>query len=141
MIVLNEKNFKKTVLIIGVVHGDEEQGEFFIEEYLKTAEAKNLINRLIFIPRLNSAKTRTNKNGVDLNRNFPTKNWQKSARDEYFGGDFPASEKETKLLIETVEKYTPDAIITIHAPYKIINFDGPAQALAQKISEILDFVY
>ena len=32
-----------------------------------------------------------------------------------------------------------DAIITIHAPYKTVNYDGPAELLAQKISEFLGY--
>ena len=32
-----------------------------------------------------------------------------------------------------------DAIITIHAPYKTVNFDGPAQTLADKISEFVGY--
>lgn len=63
-------------LIVGVFHGDEPQGKFLIEEYLKN----NDTNGLLFIPCLNpdgmQLKTRTNSNGVDLNRNFPTKNWE-----------------------------------------------------------------
>ena len=65
------------VLIIGVFHGDEPQGKLLIEEYLK----KHSPNNLLFIPCLNpdglSTNTRTNSNGVDLNRNFPTQNWGK----------------------------------------------------------------
>ena len=60
------------VLIIGVFHGDEPQGKFLIEEYLKHNSTENLL----FIPCLNpdgmQLKQRTNANGVDLYRNFPT---------------------------------------------------------------------
>ena len=135
--ILNNSGLKK-ILIVGVFHGDEPQGEYFINEYLKVQKS-NLKNSLYFIPRLNENNLRTNKNGVDLNRNFPTKNWQKSKRDDYFGGDRPASEAETKFLVNLIEKNNFDAIITIHAPYKIINYDGPAQKLAEKISQILGY--
>ena len=68
-------NLKKPkVLIIGVFHGDEPQGEALITKYL---EAFNNTN-LLFIPRLNPTSTRVNYNGVDLNRNFPTNNWELS---------------------------------------------------------------
>ena len=76
---------------------------------------------------------------MDLNRNFPTKNWQKSARGDYFGGDMPNSEEETRFLVNLIEDNSFDAIVTIHAPYKIINYDGPALELAQKISSILNY--
>ena len=95
-------------------------------------------NRLLFIPCLNpdgkELKTRQNANLVDLNRNFPTKNWTLSEKDDYYGGQNPASEEETKFVIKIIETYHPYAILTIHNPYKIVNFDGPAQKMAQEFS-------
>ncbi len=135
--ILNNSGLKK-ILVVGVFHGDEPQGEYFINEYLNL-QKENLKNSLYFIPRLNQNNARTNKNGVDLNRNFPTKNWVKSNKDDYFGGDYPASEEETKFLVNLIEENKFDAIITIHAPYKIINYDGPAQGLADEISNILGY--
>ena len=82
---------------------------------------------------------RTNSNGVDLNRNYPTKNWELTEKDQYFGGEKPASEIETQFMVEVIEKYKPKAIVALHSPYKIVNYDGPAQNLAQKISEIIKY--
>ena len=123
------------VIVIGVFHGDEPQGEFLINEYCKF----NSSSKILFVPRLNKTDIRLNDNGVDLNRNFPTKNWELSERNDYFGGDFPASEKETKFVIDLVEKYNPKAIVTLHAPYKVVNYDGPAEILANKISDIIGY--
>ena len=85
IILLGNKN-SKPVLVIGVFHGDEPQGKFLIEEYLK----ENNDSRLLFIPCLNpdgmAQNIRTNANGVDLNRNFPTKNWELTEKNEFFGG-------------------------------------------------------
>lgn len=138
LVKLKKENYKKKILIIGVVHGDEPQGEYFINSHLKNNPISNK-NEIYFIPRLNKNNKRKNPNGVDLNRNFPTKNWIKSKNDDYFGGESPNSEAEVKFLVDLINKNTFNAIITIHAPYKVVNYDGPAEVLAGKISEFLGY--
>lgn len=128
----------KKLLVIGVFHGDEFQGEYFINSYLKNSSPVTK-NTVYYIPRLNFSKERKNPNGVDLNRNFPTKNWIKTANNDYFGGEKPNSEIETKFLVNLINQNNFSAIITIHSPYKVINYDGPAEKLAQKISEFLNY--
>lgn len=133
---LGNDNYKN-ILVIGVFHGDEPQGKFLIDEYLKIHPK----SQLLFIPCLNpdgmAVKTRTNSNSVDLNRNFPTKNWELSETNEFFGGTEPASEIETRFLIGVIEEYKPELILTLHAPFMVVNYDGPAKEIAEKISEII----
>lgn len=152
---------KPEVLVIGVFHGDEPQGKLLIEKYIDLQASKELRlkygelrknSRIFFIPCLNpdgmSAGTRTNANGVDLNRNFPTANWGKNEGENaacddrtsiYYGGPAPASEIETKFVIEIIEEYKPQLILTLHAPYRVVNYDGPAKEIAGKISKITGY--
>lgn len=156
---------ENNILIVGVVHGDEPQGKYLIEEYLKThynftsnsdlpPSSKSPISRrgILFIPCLNpdglQLNRRTNANNVDINRNFPTKNWGKNEGDNatcddettnYFGGKSAGGEIETRFLIDTINKYTPNLVMTIHAPYKVVNYDGPAKEIAKKISNIIKY--
>ena len=129
------------VLVVGVFHGDEPQGDYLVRKYYKTFPD----TKLMMIPCLNpdgmERKTRTNFNGVDLNRNFPSKNWVLGVKDDYYGGEKPASEVETRFLTEVIEKYSPKAILTLHAPYKVVNYDGndSAKDLALRISEIIGY--
>ena len=125
-------------LIIGVVHGDEPQGEKLINRYIEETSSG-----MLFIPSLNPdgkiLGTRTNSSGVDLNRNFPTKNWERTPKDRYYGGDTPESEVETRFLIDVIEEYKPSVILTLHTPYKIVNYDGPAKEVSENISKIIDY--
>ena len=134
---LGEVNHKN-ILVIGVFHGDEPQGEILINKYLE-----NNSSNLLFIPCLNpdgkDLNTRQNSNNVDLNRNFPTKNWIKSTDKQYYGGETPASEIETKFVINILEKYKPKAILTLHSPYCVVNYDGNAKEIAEEISKIINY--
>lgn len=132
-------NINSSVIVIGCFHGDEPQGKYLIDTYVE----KNTNTKLLFIPCLNKFgfenHVRTNKNGVDLNRNYPTQNWVLSEKDNFYGGDFPASEKETQFLIELIEKLKPKLILTLHSPYKVVNYDGDALEISNKISEIIGY--
>lgn len=133
-----------SVLVIGVFHGDEPQGFYLINKYLEY----NPDTKLLMIPCLNKFgyenNTRVNSNGVDLNRNYPAKNWILGGKDDFYGGNEPASEEETKFIISVIEKYNPNAILTLHAPYKVVNYDdggaeGTGKKLAERISEIIGY--
>ena len=134
-------NKAKNILIIGTTHGEEPQGFEILKLFLN--EQINCKNNLYIIPCLNPdgyhAKTRTNSNKVDLNRNFPTKNWELTSKDEFFGGETPNSEIETQFMVDIIEEIKPNVILTIHAPFKIVNFDGPALEISKKISEIINY--
>ena len=137
MNLLGNKNAE--VLVIGCFHGDEPQGKFLIEEYLKAFPD----SKLAFIPCLNEYgvchNIRTNENGVDLNRNFPTGNWELTEKNEFYGGSAPASEIQTRFVIDVVENIKPKLILTLHAPFKVVNYDGDAKEISEKISDIIGY--
>lgn len=130
------------LLIIGGVHGDEPEGFFLIEEFMKQQVWKELdgIASLWAIPRLNpdacAANQRVNANGVDLNRNMPTKDWSPEiVKERYHPGPSAGSEIENKVLIQVIERLKPRAIVTAHSWNPMINYNGPAKKLAEVMAE------
>jgi len=136
------KNNDTTLLLLGGIHGDEQAAMSFADSlfhFLLTVPDNALRKHVVFVPRVNpdgaARKTRQNAHGVDINRNFPAQNFkQGSIGDRYYGGQMAGSEPETRFLIDLIGQINPDEILTIHSPLNCVNYDGPAQVWAKRLS-------
>jgi protein MpaA len=70
---------------------------------------------------------------VDLNRNFASANWSAEHRPGYFPGDAPGSEPETRAVAELIARTGATRLISLHSPYRTVNYDGPAAELAARM--------
>lgn len=130
------------VLLIGGIHGDEYSSVSIVFKWMKTLEQYHSgLFHWHIVPLMNpdgllqKKSKRINANEVDLNRNFPMDDWEntalkhwrnsKGSNPRYYPGEKPLSEPESAWLVEHINDFNPDVIVAVHAPYGIVDFDGP----------------
>lgn len=139
---LDEDQKKNVTLVLGGVHPDELTPVHLAFQFAQALQ-KNpelyLNSHVIVAPLVNpdgffvNPPKRTNANGVDLNRNFPTSTWNKYAYQVWFKskqkdkrkfpGYFANSEQGTRFQADLIEKFRPDKVISIHAPLAFLDLD------------------
>ncbi len=141
---LAERDPLGRVLLFGGIHGDELSSVSIVYGWLETLERfhSGLFHWRI-APLVNpdgllrDRPQRMNDRGVDLNRNFPSPNWAVEAPDYWvrrtsrnprrYPGEAPLSEPESRWLHQQIEEFQPAAIVAVHAPSCVVDYDGPPE--------------
>jgi protein MpaA len=135
------------VLILGGVHGDEIEG---------VITARDLLSRLMknpshfdrmkvtLVPELNPEgvlhKTRGNLNGVDLNRNLPTRDWSAEIKTpRYHPGPSPMSEPENQALCAFISKHPLKFILSLHSWNPMLNINGDCLEEAEILAALTGY--
>ena len=133
------------ILLLGGIHGDELTASAIVFQWMQQMQSGSAQNfQWEVVPVVNpdglmaARPNRVNARGVDLNRNFPTPNWAVEAPRYWvketgsdprrYPGKAPLSEPETRWVNDELARFKPHVIISVHAPFGLLDFDGPAPA-------------
>lgn len=127
------------VMLIGGQHGDELASVSAVMAWAPAlADDPGNMNWHV-VPALNpdgvagSPPTRTNGNGVDLDRNMPTEGWAEKVpsyhrtrekKPEFNPGESAGSEPEVQMLVSAIDAVQPDVIVVVGAGLGLVEFSG-----------------
>ena len=136
-------NGTTTYLYTAGIHGNELSSVYTIQSWMNDLEANPgkipAGARVVVIPRVSpdgiARAGRDNNNGVNLNRNFPTRNWTSniitgSGEQAGAGGASAGSEPETKALMNATYRYGPRFVITYHSSGYLVNSNDVGISIA-----------
>ena len=139
---MEERSPQARILLVGGMHGDEYSSVSILFKWMAILDQHHSgLFEWQVVPLANpdgmlrKKSQRTNANGVDLNRNFKNGDnpddslqyWKSKTKSDprRYPGKQAISEAESRWMTQLIEQFKPDAIVSVHAPYGIIDFDGP----------------
>jgi murein peptide amidase A len=138
---LGDPAAEPVALVVGLIHGDEHAGLRIVDRIEARADELQGV-QLWVISSVNPdgarAHARKNAHGVDLNRNFPYR-WRGGLphSDGYYPGPEPASEPETRAVIDFVRQIKPQISIWYHQPWGAVLACHGRPALAARYAKLV----
>lgn len=129
---------RPVALLFGAIHGDEAVSQLMLERLADELVERPPGRETWIVPCVNPdgvvAGTRNNANDVDLNRNFASRSWGQQRRPGYNPGHSAEDQPEARALVALIERIKPHRIVTVHAGYRMVNWDGCAEQLANEMA-------
>jgi protein MpaA len=135
------------LLIFAAIHGEEPETTYALSRALRQLNEppEHCAVVLAANPDGVTRGTRGNARGVDLNRNFPSTDWQpnpvthRSTIEDVSDillstGEAAASEPETRALLSLIRELEPRAVIALHAPLACID-DANDSPLGRRLAQ------
>jgi hypothetical protein len=140
------------LFLFAAIHGNEMGTAALLNQLvLEIALNPKLVSetkKLIIIPVANpdgyyDRTDNLNANGVNINLNFGTSDWQSYGPEGNFAGLAPFSENESQVIKQVVEQYHPSAMISFHSHGNLTSPEvGESSAeLAKWYAEKTGYVY
>lgn len=130
-------------ILFGAIHGDEPVSQLMMERLAEELVERPPGRDTWIVPVVNLdgllAGTRNNANNVDLNRNFECPSWGEQLRPGYHPGDAAEDQPETRALSSLIERVGAERLIACHATYRIVNWDGRGEQLANEMSALCNY--
>jgi protein MpaA len=112
------------ILVVGCIHGDECEGI----EVTKLLARSHPEADLWLVQQLNpdgyARRSRTNANGIDLNRDF-----------------LAATQRETRIARKLILRLRPQVSIWFHQPQSLVRAWGPSRAIARRYAHLARVPY
>ena len=128
---------RRSVLVVGEVHGDESEGRRIVKRFRREQrrmKAARLWTVTTVNPDGHASGERKNARGVDLNRNFGV-GWSgaEPPSSGYYGGPRRFSEPESRALRRLIKRADPDLTVYYHQPWGQVLAPCRGGARAEKL--------
>lgn len=124
-------------LVVAALHGDEPATAATVRAALAGLDPQRVSWAVVVEanPDGLARGTRHNRRGVDLNRNFPARDWGRAPA--LSPGPRAASEPETRALLSLIGRLAPRRLLTVHAPLALVE-DPRRGPLARRLATDID---